>query len=497
METPATMGTLIPRPVIAQPDGGTFTLPKTAKIVVDTGAARVAGIGQYLASKLRPATGYLLPVTSDEQSAGRGKIKLTTRGADPALGEEGYELTITAEGVRLAAHKPAGLFRGVQTLRQLLPPAIESDRVQPVRWTLPTGTIRDWPRFAWRGVMLDVARHFFPPEVLKRYIDHLAYYKINTLHLHLSDDQGWRIMIESWPNLAKVGGSTRVGGGPGGYYTQAEYADLVKYCQRRHITLVPEIDMPGHTNAALASYPELNPDGKAPELYTGIEVGFSSLSIEKEITYRFVDDVIRELAALTPGPYLHIGGDEAEATRPEDYVRFIEKVQEIVRLHGKRVVGWEEIGQARLEPGSIAQRWNFGTERGNYASLAARQGAKVIMSPANRAYMDMKYDDSTELGLVWAGTISVAHAYCWDPVSEAEGLQEGDILGVEAALWAETLETLEDIEFMTFPRLPGYAELGWSPSGSEWEEYRLRLAVHGPRWQAAGIRFFPSPEVPW
>ena len=226
---------------------------------------------------------------------------LTTVGSDPALGEEGYELTIAPDGVTITAAGPAGLFYGVQTLRQLLPPQIEQATAQAGPWTLPAGTIRDTPRFEWRGAMLDVARHFFGVADVKRYIDLLAYYKLNRLHLHLSDDQGWRIAINSWPNLAEYGGSTQVGGGAGGYYTQAEYADIVAYAQQRYIMIIPEIDLPGHTNAALASYAELNCNDVAPPLYTGTEVGFSSLCADKAITYTFVDDVMRELAALTPG----------------------------------------------------------------------------------------------------------------------------------------------------------------------------------------------------
>lgn len=241
--------------------------------------------------------------------------------------------------------------------------------------------------------MLDVSRHFFPVQTVKRCLDLMAYYKMNHLHLHLTDDQGWRIAINAWPNLAAYGGRTEVGGGPGGYYTQAEYADLVAYTQSRYITLVPEIDLPGHTNAALASYAQLNCDEAAPSLYTGTEVGFSSLCIDKDLTYTFVDDVIGELAALTPGPYLHIGGDEASATPKADYIRFIERAQAIVQAHGKFVVGWDEIAQADLLPTSAIQIWHE-----DQAAALAQRGLKVILSPAQRAYLDMKYDADTPSG---------------------------------------------------------------------------------------------------
>ncbi len=361
------------------------------------------------------------------------------------------------------------------------------------RISVATGVIRDYPRFGWRGMMLDVARHFFDVEDVKRLIDLMAYYKLNRLHLHLTDDQGWRLMIESWPKLATVGGSTAVGGGTGGFYTQADYAEIVAYAQSRYIMVVPEIDLPGHTNAALASYPELNCDDQAPPLYTETEVGFSSLCINKEITYRFVDDVIGEVAALTPGPYIHIGGDEALSTDKEEYIAFIGRVQEIVRAHGKQMIGWEEIAQADLDPSSIAQHWHD-----EQARVAVEQGVKVIMSPGAHAYLDMKYDDATPLGLDWAGTVNVEKAYDWDPATHIHGVSEADILGVESPLWSETLETIADIEIMTFPRLLGHAEIGWSPAtGRSWDEYRQRLATHGPRLTALAVHFYRSPLIQW
>jgi hexosaminidase len=321
----------------------------------------------------------------------------------------------------------------------------------------------------------------------------MAYYKLNRLHLHLSDDQGWRLEIKAWPNLTTIGGSTAVGGAPGGYYTQAEYAELVAYAQSRYILIVPEIDMPGHTNAALASYPELNCDGQAPALYEGTSVGFSSLCIGQDLTFEFVDDVIGELAALTPGPYLHIGGDEAAATSEADYQLFLERTQAIVEQHGKQMVGWEEIAQIQLRPTSIAQHWNS-----DLAAQAARQGAKVILSPSSRAYLDMKYDASTALGLVWAGTTDVQDAYTWDPATQVAGVAESDILGVEAPLWTETLQTIDEIEFMAFPRLAGHAVIGWSPSaGRTWDEYQARLATHGPRLTALGVNFYAAPQIAW
>jgi hexosaminidase len=337
-----------------------------------------------------------------------------------------------------------------------------------------------------------VARHFFGVADVKRCIDLAAMYKMNRFHLHLTDDQGWRIQIDSWPELARKGGSTAVNHDPGGYYTKADYAEIVDYAAHRFVTIVPEIDMPAHCNAALACYPELNKDGVAPDLYTGIEVGFCTFEADKEITYQFIDDVIGELAAMTPGPYIHIGGDEAHSTPPEVYPGFIERVQQIVEKHGKQMVGWEEIGRVQLLPSSIAQAW-----KDNSVLKAVEQGAKAILSPAYLAYLDMQYDDTCPLGLSWAGFVEVDASYSWEPGELIEGLAEESILGVEACLWSETLLTMADIEYMAFPRLPGLAEKGWSPAGQDWEEYRLRLAAHAARLAALGIHFYHSPVVDW
>ena len=355
---PPGMDNVIPRPASEQPAGASFSLTAQTGIYVEPATDELKAIGQYLADHLNPASGYAIQVQAAGATPARGSISLSLSGADPALGDEGYDLTITPEQVILVANQPAGLFHGVQTIRQLLPAAIDSSTVQPGPWVMQTGTISDSPRFAWRGAMLDVARHFFSVKDVTQYIDLLAYYKINRLHLHLSDDQGWRIQIKSWPNLTDTGSRLEVGGTPGGYYSQADYSFIVNYAASRYITVIPEIDMPGHMNAALSSYPELNCDGVAPQPYTGISSPEVSLCPGKDITYTFLENVIGELAALTPGPYIHLGGDEAQAISQPDYIAFIHRVQAIVQASGKQAIGWEEISQAQLLPGSVAQHWN-------------------------------------------------------------------------------------------------------------------------------------------
>lgn len=495
-ETPADLSkeSIIPKPVSITATRESFTLKAGTDIYIQGESDELKQIGQYLADRLKPATGFGFEVKSTSKAPRPGNIYLTTSGTDAKLGEEGYELTITKKLVKLAANGPAGLFRGIQTIRQLLPANIELATKQEGPWKISTGTIIDYPVYSYRGAMLDVSRHFFGVDDVKRFIDFLALYKMNVLHLHLSDDQGWRIEIKSWPNLATHGGSTQVGGGKGGYYTQEQYADIVKYAKERYIMVVPEIDMPGHTNAALTSYAELNCDGKATELYTGTRVGFSTLCTNKEITYKFIDDVVRELAALTPGPYIHIGGDESHSTKKEDYIPFINKVQEIVLAHGKQVIGWDDISIASLKPNVVAQHW----ANVKNANMAVGQGAKILMSPGIKAYLDMQYDKNTTLGLHWAAYIEVDSAYIWDPATLVPGVGKENVLGVEAPLWTETIKTMDDIEYMVFPRLPGYAEIGWTPSlARNWDDYKVRLGKHGERFKAMDINFYPSRFVPW
>ena len=476
---------LIPKPASILLSEGEFIISPGTKIFIRKKEDESALIGQLLEGHLGQVGGHEVAVIEENRDEKQDGIHLSLS-EDTSLGEEGYELSITTHAAHLKAHCPAGLFYGLQTLRQLLPARASGTL------SLPAVSIRDMPRFEWRGAMLDVARHFFDVEDVKRYIDLISHYKINRLHLHLADDQGWRIEIKSWPRLTEVGSSTQVGGGTGGYYTQEQYKEILEYARSHYVTIVPEIDTPGHTNAALASYAELNSSEEAPALYTGMQVGFSTLWINSEITYKFLDDVIRELAALTPTPYIHIGGDEARSTPEEDYKKFMIRIQEIVVSHGKTAIGWNEIGEAELLPGTIVQQW-VGAGYQN----AKKQAAKFILSPANKVYLDMKYDASTVLGLEWAGLISVKDAYEWEPGSCLEGLDESDIRGLEAPLWTETVQTMKDIEYMTFPRLLGVAELAWSPKGQRWEEYRQRLAVHGKRMEAMGINFFRSPDVDW
>jgi hexosaminidase len=403
------------------------------------------------------------------------------------LGDEGYELVVAGNGIRGVAATEHGRWNATRTLEQLW-----ADRDD--EGTLPALRIVDVPRFEWRGVMLDVARHFFSARDVMRLIEQMAEFKLNRLHLHLSDDQGWRLEIPSWPMLTEIGGRSSACGDPGGWFTLADYAAIVDHAAAHFVTIVPEIDLPGHTHAALASVPELNCDGVAPPPYHGTEVGFSSLRLDLPTTERFLDDVIGTVAAATPGPYLHIGGDEAHSTERVDYLAFIGVLQRIVASHGKVMVGWEETAAAALRDGTLVQHWLFPE-----TAREAPPGARFIMSPARRVYLDMKHDADDPLGRRWAGAIDVDTAYEWNPTELGVTADESRIVGVEAPLWTEKVRTIAEVERLCFPRLLSVAEVGWTPQAARsLPDFLGRAAVQSARLVATGVaahrsRCFESP----
>ena len=411
---------------------------------------------------------------------------------------EGYLLEITSNRIIIKGKTGEGIYRGWQTLTQIIELAQNTDNAGYI----PTGQITDEPEYGYRGTMLDVARHFFNLEEVKRHIDLISYYKINHLHLHLSDDQGWRIEIKSWPKLTEKGSLTEVGGGKGGFFTQDEYKEIVSYAASKFITIVPEIDIPGHTNSALASYEKLNCDGKLRDLYTGTNVGFSTLC-NTEYTYQFIDDVIREISSISPGPYFHIGGDETYATKKEDYIEFINRTSAIVKKYNKKIIGWDDINIADIPTNTILQLWNYSPKRPDNQGLnnilnGLKKEPKVLLSPAGLMYLDMKYDSLTKLGLTWAGTIDVKKGYDWSVTELFSEIPSDKIIGIEAPLWTETAASSSDLEFLTLPRLPGYAEIGWTKSDlREWSDYKVRLASHSLIWKNKKINYYPSPLIDW
>ena len=499
---------VIPVPLrLSEQRGEPFTISAATSIIADSTAPEVQRALAALTSVLRPSTGFALPVmqasnpvpivlpaTLDTLRRNAIVIRQITVIAPDPLGSEGYTLRVDRDSVILTASSGAGLFHGVQTIRQLLPFGIESHQsaLRMGVWKIPGVAIEDMPAYAWRGAMLDVARHFFTPDEVKQFIDILALYKLNTLHLHLADDQGWRIEIKSRPELTAMGAPSEVGGGPGGYFTQADYVEIVRYAEARYVTVVPEIDMPAHINAALISHPELSCGRRPPAVYTGIQVGFSAICPDSAGTYALLDDVIREIAAITPSRLFHIGGDEVQALNATQYATFIERVQGITRKYDARMIGWEEIGTTRLDPTSIIQQW-----KSDSLTAGADLPNAVIVSAAPRMYLDMKYTPETELGLRWAGYIDVRKSYDWNPAM-IKAVAPSRVIGLEAPLWSETPRNMTAAQYLIMPRLPAIAEVAWSSAGRRsWDSFRLRLAVHGPRWNLMGINYHRSIEVPW
>ncbi|MCM3655790.1 beta-N-acetylhexosaminidase [Agromyces mediolanus] len=514
---------IIPAPLsFDELDAAPFRLDDTSRVLV---IGEAGSAPELLAAQLRLATGAEVPVVADdgERPGGATDIVISvTPGAeasvpaDPAA--EGYRLTTGADGARIDAASPAGAFWASRSLLQLLPPAIlaaDAERPSEGPWTAPAVRIDDAPRFAYRGAMLDVARHFLPVADVERYVDQLAMLKLNVLHLHLTDDQGWRLQIDAWPELTGVGASTSAGGDGGGYYTKDDYRRLVAYAAERHVTIVPEIDLPGHTNAALSAYPELNCDGVAPAPYEGTEVGFSSLCASPdraEATDRFLADVTRELAELTPGPWIHLGGDESLATSEADYLDLVRRMTKAGAATGKTIIGWHELGAStELPAGTVGQYWDYVTPReetGSAGDVRAflAQGGKIVFSPADAAYLDMVYPDAPsfegrQLGQDWAdGDTSLTEAYGWDPAAIVAGVGDADILGVEAPIWTETMRTLDEVEFMAFPRILAIAEIAWSPAAPDGRDeagFFAAVAGYGERLEAMGVPYHRMPEVPW
>ena len=496
---------LVPLPASVTIGAGHLPLSPDVRVTGDSPAVA------QLIDAVESRSGIRLVHSADSTADATGEIALRVDAS--VAGPEGYTLSIT-EGVEILGADEAGLFYGVQTLLQLL-------REDAHGWALLRAEIADEPRFVRRGVMLDVARHFFGVAEVKRLIDSVSALKFNHLHLHLTDDQAWRIEIESWPRLTELASTSAALGDAGGFFTKDDYREIVAYAAARHMIVIPEIDLPGHTHAVGVAYPELVEDpvmndaliadakrlGQdlpvAGEPYLGWGVGHSSVRIHEERTYEFVRDVVRELAEMTPGPYIHIGGDESLGTPQADFDLFVERATAIVVDEGKTPVAWHEVGAAAaIAEGTVGQYWGKRTPEGSHAAEArhfVERGGALIMSAADAAYLDMKYTTDFALGLTWAGTIDVRAAYEWEPTSVLD-VPDVAILGIEAPLWSETTRTWNDVEQLVFPRAAALAEVAWSPrsgSGREWESFRARLGTLEPVWNAQGIDFHPAPEIPW
>lgn len=496
---------LVPLPHSASVGGTRMPLIDTVRVVGDSPVA------EQLIDAIAQRSGIRLSRSSEPSAPSDAAISLRI---DPdAAGPEGYTLTVAAS-VEIIGGDEAGLFYGSQTLLQLL-------REDDDGWGILHSEISDAPRFTRRGVMLDVTRHFFTVTEVLKFIDATSALKFNHLHLHLSDDQGWRIQIDSWPKLTQLASLTAAGGDRGGFYSKDDYRAIVEHAAARHMIVIPEIDLPGHTHAIGVAYPDLvespvltdsliaeserlaQPLPIKGEPYVGWGVGHSSVRIHEESTYDFVRDVVRELAEITPGPYLHIGGDESLGTPQADFDVFVERATAIVVEAGKIPVAWHEVGAAAdIAEGTVGQYWGKSAPEGTHAEEAAHfvaRGGALIMSAADVAYLDMKYSDDFPLGLTWAGVIDVRTAYDWEPTDVLD-VPDSAIIGVEAPLWSETTRTISDVERLVFPRAAAQAEIAWSPQTAPertWESFRTRLATLAPLWETADIDFHRAEEIPW
>lgn len=514
--TPAASG-LIPRPARLDLRDGRWTLQATTRIVAAGDALAEA---RHLADALAPPLGRDLTVATGP--ARDGDVELVLTGADPELGAEGYRLDVTPVRVRIAAAGTAGLFYGGVTLRQLLPPevfrAAAASTPPAGGWTVPGVSITDRPRFPWRGLLLDPARHFLPVASVKRFIDLMALHKFNSLQLHLTDDQGWRIEIRKYPRLTTVGSIRKESPRPGNaaegdgtpygpfFYTQAEIRDLVAYAAARHVTLVPEFEIPGHFRAALASYPEFSCTGGPFEVRTRWGVEPDVLCAGNDAAIAFAQDVLGEICDLFPGRFVHIGGDEA----PRDRWKTCPKCQARIRAEGlkseaqlqtwlngrlesflasrgRRLIGWDEILEGGLTPGAAVMSW-----RGMEGGLAAAQaGHDVVMSPTSHCYFD--YAQSRDPGEpeCIGGFIPLSTVYAFEPVPAAlPAERQRHILGAQGNLWSEFFHTPRIVEYFAFPRAAALSEVVWSPAeGRNFADFERRLAVHHRRLEALDVNF--------
>jgi hexosaminidase len=513
---------VLPRPVSVTSAEGRFTL--TAGTVIWTDAA-TAPLGRQLAGYLAPATGWALPVRTGGTPAGPSRIVLRRDASLARLGPEGYRLEVRPGRVTVRAPEAAGVFYALQTLRQLLPPELFREApVAGVRWTMPALTIEDQPRFRWRGAHLDVSRHFMPKEFVKKYIDLLALHKLNSFHWHLTEDQGWRLEIRKYPRLTEVGAwrrETLVGRHEtdpakrvfdrtphGGFYTQDDAREIVAYAAARHVTVVPEIEMPGHVQAAIAAYPWLGVTGDSLDVM-GVWGVSENILDPSERGVAFMQDVLAEVLEIFPGAFIHVGGDEAVKTQWERSPRvqarirelglkdehelqswFIRRMDAFLTARGRRLVGWDEILEGGLAPNATVMSW-----RGTAGGLAAaRAGHDVVMAPNSHTYFDYYQSrDQDAEPLAIGGFTPLDSVYAYEPVpSGLEPQFVHHVLGAQAQLWTEYIPTPKHAEYMAYPRLTALAEVLWTPvARKDFTDFRRRLDTHLRRLDALDVNYRP------
>lgn len=510
---------IIPAPAQSDIKPGNFTITRQTVIAVDENNDELLWIGEYLGKLINSATWYSIPVNSLGANTDNSIILTLDPDTSAYENNEAYRLTSDENGVIIMAPTAKGIFYGVQTLRQLLPPEIEhTDPTlvpQNVKWTVPAVEIQDHPRFSYRGMHLDVARHFFPVDFVKRYIDLLAMHKMNRFHWHLTDDQGWRIEIKKYPALTEVGAwrdSTLVGPHDseiydgkryGGYYTQEEIREVVKYAQNRQITIIPEIELPGHSSAILAAYPQFGcKDGNFRVRSSwGI---FDDILCPTEETFSFIEDIMTEVMDLFPSEYIHIGGDEArkvqwerskkaqeiiqrEGLKDEHELQsyFITRVEKFLNENGRQIIGWDEILEGGLAPNATVMSWR-GIEGG---ITAAKQGHDVIMTPNSHAYMDRYQADPETEPLTWGGFVTLEKTYSFEPIPEGFSEEEEEhVLGAQGNVWTEYIHSGDKVEYMAYPRASALAELNWTPkSKKDFQTFWIRLQSLFERFDIMGV----------
>jgi hexosaminidase len=496
-----------------------------------------ASVGDLLAAELAAATGWRVERGGPEAGSAHGVVRLRVQPADfgprapaaapgtplPNPDGENYRLKVTAGGIDITAPSAAGVFYGTRTLRQLLPPGLLRQAPgQPVdRVDVPGTEIEDAPRFGWRGAHLDVSRHFFPKDFILKLVDLASLHKLNILHLHLTDDQGWRVQVDRYPRLTEVGAWRResplghyrdglTNGTPhGGFYTKADVAEIAAYAARRFVTVVPEIDMPGHMQAAVASYPELGNTGEQLEVFTNWGISEHVLNLD-DSTVRFCAEVLEEVMDVFPGRYVHIGGDECPTAEWEAnpnaqrwYAErgleghhqlqswFTARMAEVLSARGRVLVGWDEVQDAGAPKGSVIVVWRQ-EEAGRTSVQAAQAGHDVVMAPEPYTYLDWAYADDPREPLAIRSAISVEKVYSLEPVPA--GLPDElahHVVGAQCQLWTEYVTTPSHAEYMYFPRACALAEVTWSTGPRSWPEFEQRLSEHLERLGALGVNYRP------
>ncbi|WP_018617321.1 beta-N-acetylhexosaminidase [Segetibacter koreensis] len=515
---------IIPLPAQMQKKSGSFAINKQTKIEVQQGNPEALRIAKMLAQKLQKAAGLEIAVIAGNDNNANNTIFFTTVSTNDSLGNEGYQLSVTNQSVIVKAAQPAGLFYGMQTIAQLLPAEIESTtKVNNIYWIIPAVEITDVPRFTWRGQHLDVCRHFVSVDFIKKYIDNMAMHKLNTFHWHLTEDQGWRLEIKKYPKLTEVGAwrkETLVGhidekpkkfDGKryGGFYTQEQAREVVQYAKDRFITVVPEIEMPGHATAAIAAYPELGVTGKKIEVATYWGVLPDIFNVD-ESTFTFLENVLSEVMEIFPGQYIHIGGDEAIkdqwkaspkiqqkikelGLKNEEELQsyFMKRIEKFVNSKGRKVIGWDEIIEGGLSPNVTVMSWR-GMEGG---VTAAKSGHDVIMAPVQYTYFWFNQGDPKKEPLSAGGYLPLEKVYSFEPVDPSLTPEEAKhVLGAHGSAWAEYMESEAKVEYMVFPRISALAEVVWTPGEKkDWKDFARRMRKQFKRYDYRKINYAKTP----